>query len=57
MDRRLISIAICAGLGAIVGVAISDLLHTSHLIGDILAGLGGGCGALIGALMTRRRVV
>jgi hypothetical protein len=57
MDRRLISIAVCAGLGAIVGVAVSDLVHTSHLIGNILAGLGGGCGALVGVLMTRRRGV
>ena len=56
MDRRLISIAVCAGLGAIIGVAIADLVHTSHLIGDILAGVGGGCGALVGALMARRRV-
>ena len=56
MDRRLIWIGICAGLGAIVGVATADLVHTSDLVGSVLAGLGGGLGALIGALIVRRRV-
>jgi hypothetical protein len=57
MDRRLISIAVCAGLGAIVGVAIADLMLTSHVIGNVLAGLGGSLGALVGTLITQRRVV
>jgi hypothetical protein len=57
MDRKLISVAVCAGVGAIMGVAIADLLLTSHVVGNVLAGLGGGLGALVGALVTRRRVV
>jgi hypothetical protein len=40
--------AICAGIGAIIGAAIGDVLSVSHAIGMVLAGLGGGLGALVG---------
>ncbi len=56
MDRRLIWIGICAGIGAIAGVAIGDVLHASHAIADAVAGLGGGLGALAGTLIVRGRV-
>ncbi len=56
MDRRLIRIGICAGIGAIAGVAIGDVLHASHAIADAVAGLGGGLGALAGTLIVRGRV-
>ena len=54
MDRRLISIALCAGLGAIVGVATGDILHASHTAGQVLAALGAGIGAIIGGCIARR---
>ncbi len=56
MDHRVMWIAVCAGLGAIAGVAIGDVVHASHAIGEVWAGLGGGLGALAGALVVRRRV-
>jgi len=47
-------IAICGGIGAIVGVAIGDALSVSHAIGMVLAGLGGALGAAIGGYVIGR---
>ena len=51
--KKAIWIAICGGIGAIVGVAIGDVLSVSHTIGMGLAGLGGGLGALVGGYFGR----
>ena len=41
-------VALCAGGGAVVGVALGDLLSVARLWGIILAGLGGAIGAVAG---------
>jgi hypothetical protein len=41
-------VALCAGGGAVVGVALGDLLSVARVWGIILAGLGGAIGAVAG---------
>ena len=55
MDRRLVWIAVCAGVGAIVVVATGDIFsNSSHAARVALAGLGAGFGAFVGTYVTRR---
>jgi hypothetical protein len=47
-------VALCAGGGAVVGVALGDLLGVARLWGIILAGLGGAIGAVAGDQLAAR---
>ncbi len=47
-------VALCAGGGAVVGVAVGDLLHVPHVWGVILAGLGGAIGVGAGVYLSGR---
>jgi len=43
--------AICAGGGALIGVAVGDWYSVSHIVGMVLAGAGAGIGAVIGSVV------
>jgi hypothetical protein len=47
-------VALCAGGGAVVGVALGDLLSVARVWGIILAGLGGAIGAVAGDQLAAR---
>ena len=44
-------VAICAGGGALIGVAVGDWYSVSHTVGMVLAGAGAGIGAVIGSVL------
>jgi hypothetical protein len=46
--------AICAGGGALIGVAAGDWYSVSHTVGMVLAGAGAGIGAVIGSVLATK---
>ena len=51
MEKQVI-VAVCAGLGALVGAALGDLLD---LPGALLAGLGAGLAVIVASLIIARK--
>jgi hypothetical protein len=47
-------VALCAGGGAVFGVAVGDILSVARLWGIILAGVGGAIGAVAGDQLAAR---
>jgi len=43
--------ALCAGGGALIGVAVGDWYSVSHTVGMVLAGAGAAIGAVIGSVL------
>jgi hypothetical protein len=46
--------AVCAGGGALIGVAVGDWYSVSHTVGMVLAGAGAGIGAVIGSVLAAK---
>ena len=55
MDRRTITIAIGAGIGAIVGVAITDVSHLTGYWPHVVVAIGAAAGAILVRLIFDRR--
>ena len=49
--RKWMVLAMCAGVGAFIGVAVGDFMHVSHAVGMAFAGAGGAVGGMIGSGM------
>ena len=54
MNKQLWALAICAGIGAAVGVAITEWMAAAYAIKIIIVALGGVIGAGVGTLIGRR---
>ena len=50
-----LAIAVCAAVGAIVGVALAEWITTNEPLRIIIVGLGGAIGAAVGNLVVGRQ--
>jgi uncharacterized membrane protein YhiD involved in acid resistance len=55
VDRRTITIAIGAGIGAIVGVAITDVSHLTGYWPHVVVAIGAAAGAILIPLIFDRK--
>jgi hypothetical protein len=51
---KTVTIAICAGVGGIIGVAVGDAIGVSHIIGMVLAGLVAALGVYVSGFIGGR---
>jgi len=54
MDRRTVTIALGAGIGAIVGVAITDVSHLTGYWPHVVVAIGAAAGAILVPLIENR---
>ena len=52
--KKTVTIAICAGVGGIIGVAVGDAIGVSHIIGMVLAGLVAALGVYVSGFIGGR---
>ena len=50
-----LAIAVCAAVGAIVGVALAEWITTNYPLRVIIVGLGGAIGGAVGNLVAGRQ--
>ena len=55
MDRRTVTIALGAGIGAIVGVAITDASHLTGYWPHVVVAIGAAAGAILVPLIFDRK--
>jgi hypothetical protein len=55
MDRRTITLGIGAGIGAIVGVAITDVFHLTGYWPHVMVAIGAAAGVILAPLIFDRK--